>query len=447
MLDINQFLADADRFLRKDLWRLRTEELSGFKSWWIRVLKIFLLAVHGIARGKTQLRASALTFYTLLSIVPVAAMGFGIAKGFGLEKHLEQELLAKFPEQDAMVHLVVNFSNSLLENTKGGLIAGIGVLLLIWAIIKVLGHTELAFNNIWKVRRARSYVRKFADYTAIVLVSPLLLVISGSATVFIRTQFETLAGRNSMLQFFGPVVTFFLSLLPYLLLWVLFTMVYLVIPNTRVRFAPALIAGIITGTIFQVVQLIYIGFQVGVAKYNAIYGSFAALPLLLIWLQLSWLIVLFGAQLTYAIQHVDEYGCSIDTPQLSSAEKRLASLLIAHHIIKNFIAGAIPLAPSRIARDLDIPVRVVRMILREFVQSGLFAKAAIGDSKHRTTGVQPAVDVNQLTVTKVLGTLDRTGGDCHLPQDPARTRALQKILAALTEAVQNSPANKLIKDI
>ena len=294
-------------FIKTDIWRIRLKDQPRKKTLLIKPLRIILLALRGFDENKCQLRASALTFYTLLSIVPVVAMAFGISKGFGLDKMLEKQLLEKLPGQQEVVTQIITFARTLLDNTKGGMIAGIGVAVLFWTVIKVLGNIEKSFNDIWGIKEARSLGRRFSDYLSVMLLCPVLLIMSSGATVFLATQITLLTEKFAFLGVFAPAIFLIVKLLPFCVIWALFSFIYIFMPNTKVYFKSGLIAGIAAGTIYQVVQWIYINFQVGVSKYNAIYGSFAALPLFLVWLQLSWLIVLLGVEISFARQNVDTY--------------------------------------------------------------------------------------------------------------------------------------------
>ena len=301
MLDIRVVRSKITNFIKTDIWRIRVRNLPRRKSFFIKQLRILLLAIRGFHGDKCPLQASALTFYSILSVVPVVAMAFGVAKGFGFQKLLEKQLLEKFPGQEEVMMQVVNFALSLLENTKGGMIAGIGVAVLLWTVIKVLSNIERSFNTIWEIKKSRTFGRKFSDYLSIMLISPILVIMSSSVTVFITTQVTLITEKIALLGIFSSLIFFILKLLPYCLVWILFTFIYILMPNTKVNFSSGFIAGVFAGTIFQLAQWAYIYFQVGVAKYNAIYGSFAALPLFLVWLQLSWLIVLLGAEISFLI--------------------------------------------------------------------------------------------------------------------------------------------------
>ncbi|MFA5618585.1 MAG: YihY/virulence factor BrkB family protein, partial [Syntrophorhabdaceae bacterium] len=219
---------------------------------------MIILSIRGFDEDKCSLRASALTFYSLISIVPVFAMAFGIAKGFGFEKILEAQLRNKLTGQEEVLNNIILFSHSLLENTKGGLIAGIGIIVLFWAVIKVLGHIEDSLNDIWGVKEKRSLARKFSDYLSLMLICPVIIILSSGVTIFITTQITFTIQKISVLSALNPLIRSVLEILPCCLIWGLFTFIYIFMPNTKVRFTSGLLAGIVAGTIFQIVQWGYI---------------------------------------------------------------------------------------------------------------------------------------------------------------------------------------------
>jgi membrane protein len=391
------------------------------------------------------MRASSLTFYTLLSIVPVAAMFFGVAKGFGFEKRLENELFDRFPGQEEVLGQVINFSNSLLEQTRGGLIAGIGLLVLFWSVLKVLGHIEMALNDIWEIKKQRSWGRKFSDYLSIMLISPILVLMSGSVTVFITTHVTQITQKVALLGVLSPLISFLLKFGPYVLIWALFTILYIIMPNTKVNFKAGLLGGVIAGTLYQIAQGAYISFQIGAAKYNAIYGSFAALPLFLMWVQISWWIVLFGAELSFANQNVDTYEYEPDSFKVSSGFKKLLTLQITHLLIKKFANGDKPLTDIQISDQLEMPIRLVHNILFDLVESGLVSETRTKADKE--FAYQPARDINKLTIQYVLEALEQSGTDTIPVAKTEGYQALSDALKNFRDAMEGSPANKLLKDI
>ncbi|UCC94639.1 MAG: YihY/virulence factor BrkB family protein [Candidatus Omnitrophota bacterium] len=432
-------------FITTDIWRIRLKDISRTKSFFIKTLRIILVAVRGFDEDKCQLRASALTFYSLLSIVPVAAMVFGVAKGFGFERILEKQLLEKVPGQEEVLRQIISFAQTLLENTKGGIVAGVGVAVLFWTVIKVLGNIERSFNDIWGIKAQRGLGRKFSDYLSIMLICPILVIMSSSATVFIATQIALITKKFTFLGFFGPVIFFILKFLPYCVIWILFTFIYVFMPNTKVNFKSGILAGITAGTIYQLVQLVYINFQVGVAKYNAIYGSFAALPLFLVWLQVSWLVVLLGAEISFSHQNVDTYEFEPDCLRVSNSFKRLLSLQIAHFLVKNFSEGNKPLTAAQISHTLDTPIRLVRQILYELINSEVVSEATT--KEYKEVAYQPAQGVGKFTIKYVIDALEKRGVDNIPIAQTKESKVLSESLSTFATLIEKSSANMLLKDI
>ena len=432
-------------FIRTDIWLIRLEDLPFGRSFLIRQLRTIILAIRGYDEDRCLLRASSLTFFTLLSIVPIVAVFFGIAKGFGFERLLEKQLLERFPGQEEVLNQIINFANSLLEQTRGGLIAGIGLLVLFWSVLKVLGHIEAAFNDIWEIKESRSWGRKFSDYLAIMLISPIFILMSGSLTVFIKTQLTLITQKVSFLGILSPLVHFSFELMPYVLVWILFTILYIIMPNTRVSLKAGFLGGVVAGTLYQIAQWAYISFQISTAKFNAIYGSLAALPLFLMYLQISWWIVLFGAELSFANQNVDTYEFEPDSLKVSPGYKKLLTLQIFHLLIQNFENGAPPPIDSQISKRLHMPIRLVHDILSNLVESGLVSE--IKTKSEKEFAYQPACDINQLTIQSVLEALDHKGIESIPVAKTDGYQALSEALKNFSEAMEKSPANKLLKNI
>jgi membrane protein len=407
-------------------------------------MQIIVEAAQGYIRNNCVLHASALTFYSLLSVVPVAAMVFGIAKGFGLEDHLEKQIYLRFAGQEEVIARVIDFARNLLDNTQGGLIAGIGVVVLFWSSIKVLSHIENTLNTIWSVG-GRPFIRKFTHNLAILIISPLLVIVSSSVTVFINTQVVAVTERWAMLQAAGSIITLTLKLLPFGLVWLLFIMIYLVMPNARVRLRPALIAGIIAGSLFQLIQGTYISAQVVVAKYNAIYGSFAALPLFLVWLQLSWMVVLLGAQIAHAHQFPGNLATRRDVRNSRWQDKKRCAVSILHWIIRRFGDAMPPPTTEQIAQHLALPRPLAEQMIEHLRQCGLISAVAVDGSDD--PAYQPAQDIHTIRIAPVLDALDSVGRPAIPPHPPPEWDAVNRALEAIQDEIDRSPANVLVKDI
>ena len=432
-------------FITTDIWRIRIRKLSRSKGFVFRPLLMAVLAYRNFDQNKCRLRASALTFYSLLSIVPVVAMAFGIAKGFGFEKILEKVMLEKLPGQQEAVTQVIAFAQTMLENTKGGVVAGVGVALLFWAVINVLGSIEQSFNDIWGVVQARSLARKFSDYLSIMLIAPLLFIMSSSATVFISSQITAIMSKISFLGSMLPLVITGLGLLPFIVIWILFTFMYMFMPNIRVHFKSALLAGIAAGTVYQVVQWAYVNFQIGVSKANAIYGSFAALPLLLVWLQTSWMIVLFGAEISFASQNLETYEFEPDCLKVSHRFKQLLSLYLLQILNRSFMKAESAWPSDRFAQELDIPVRLVRQILFDLTAAGLVVE--VKEEGVLEPAYQPGRCLHSLTIKDIIGLLEQRGVDTIPVVETPQLGKLRAALQALERAVATSKDNVRLEEI
>lgn len=432
-------------FLETDLWQIGKKDLRPATFFLVRVLRIISLTASGFPKHLCGLRASALTFYTVLSIVPLLAMAFGVAKGFGFENMLERQLYQNLPGQEEVLNRIMEMARTLLEQTRGGAIAGIGMAMLIWTAVKVLNHIETSLNEIWDVKEARPFQRKLSDYLAIMFTSPILAIVSSGLTVFISIKVAAITQDVALLGVISPLIHTLLKLLSYALIWALFTLTYLIMPNTGVNMVSALIGGIIAGSIYRLAQWIYIDFQIGVAGYNAIYGSFAALPLFLVWVQVSWLIMLLGAEISSAHQNMDDYPMAPSAPEPSFSLKKLASLGVIHLLASNFFQGRPPLTAREIADETGIHLRLVRLLLDEFVAAGILSRTM--DQKNGDPAFQPARDVRDFTIKNIIDTLEHFGADDPLMEKSDTIKALSKALKRFEDASASLVDNQRLADI
>ena len=428
-------------FLEKEVWRMRLKGRPASKIFFIKQLRIFLLAFRGFTEDKVQLRASALTFYSLLSIVPVLALIFGIAKGFGFEENLKTALQENLAEHKEILTETIKFAERMLKNIKGGFIAGTGLIVLIWSVMKVLGNIENAFNNIWQIKKSRGISRKLSDYLSLVVIAPILVFISSG---FAITQ-EHAIMQGTVLGYLGPILKIIVGILSFTLIWFVFTLLYIIMPNTKVNFKAAFPGGIIAGSMFQLLQWAYVSFQSLLSGYGTIYGSFAALPLFLMWMQFSWLIVLFGAEIAFAYQNVENYEFETDTMNISNHYKRILSLFIARLIIKNFINGIPAMTANEISHKLDIPVRIVRDIIYELYEAKILSETVTKNIKE--IAYQPAQDTGRLSLSYVIKSLDSRGIESFPFDHTAELKNIFDIMNSFSEELEKSPKNVLLKDL
>ncbi|WP_445369618.1 YihY/virulence factor BrkB family protein [Methylomonas sp. BW4-1] len=391
------------KFIQEDIWLLHENKLPVFQEKIIKSIKITLLSLQGFGRDLCLLRASALTLYSILSIVPVIAMLFGIAKGFGFEKMLEQQLLERAPKQYSLVLQLIGFAQNLLENTKGEVVAGIGIVVLFWTVISLIGNIEESFNYIWKIAKARSLGRKFSDYLSLMLLAPVLLIAASSITVFVETQITWLITAIELPEVGTWLVVKALSFSPVLLMIGLFAFTFIFMPNHKISYRAGIAAGMVTGISYHLLQWAYLSLQIGVSSYNAIYGSFAALPLFVVWLQTCWMIVLFGCELAFFTQNYQTYRNNNRFSNLSFYLKKVIALQIMHVIVKNFSRLNKPLDAAEIAGKLAIPIAIIQDVLLKLITSQLIVELKEQDNGDAV--YLPAMDINLLTISLVLNAL------------------------------------------
>jgi membrane protein len=442
-----KLFSEIVHFVNIGLWKIQLKSLPFIKAFPVRILRIMILAAQGFMQDDCRKKASVLTYYSLLNIVPVVAVVFGIAKGFGFEKLIEKQILQMAENgnwQSEMTNQILGFSHSLLENVKGGIIAGVGVVLLFWTLISILGKIEGSFNEIWEVRKSRTLVRKVSDYIAMMVLSPVLFVISSSATVLVASQVKFLVRQAGPLTLFGPAISFFLNLLPYVSIWALLSTLYLILPNTRVPIRSAILGGIVAGSIYQIIQWMYIKFQIGVSSYGAIYGSFAALPLFLVWIQMSWMIVLFGSEIAHASVSYETYGFHPDYSRINVSSKRLLVLRIFRLLVERFSLGEKPLSISQISRVLEIPVHLVRQLLNELADIGFVVETSGGIENE--IAFQPGRTTEDMTVKFALDAYEQRGENAPSPPSEEAEK-ISRYLKDISEAIEKSDGNVKLKDI
>ena len=379
--------------LRRD-WRISTL-LTDFL---LKTVAVVVVSVDRFIKDASTISASALTFYSTLSFIPVVALILAIARGFGADESLQNWLKEQSYTNPEVMQWIMDIAAKALDNTKGGLIAGFGVVLLIWSVIRMLSSTELAMNRIWGVKKGRTLVKKFTDYMSILFIAPILVVLISSMNVFMMSNLQAYTMDEGLLSYASVALKAILTIVPYVLVWFLFIFLYMFMPTTPVRFRYALVAGIVAGTIFQIVQWFYIRFQVGVSSYNAIYGGLAALPLLLVWLQLSWSIVLWGTELCYIMRNrhfLYRENMYADKRWVDNVDVTLKMLrFISDEYAHNH--GGPTLAS--ICKKLRMSSSKVRIILQELVDKKVLVEVREDDD----VSYFPAVDFHHLSYSDII---------------------------------------------
>lgn len=445
MVNPVSWILDLFKRLNHIIWHTPLSEISRGKTFIFKQLRIILLAAKGFYNDKVQLRASALTFYSLLSIIPIVAIVFAIAKGFDVDNNIKLFIQEKFPTQQENFKWLLTEAEIAIKGTSGGYMAGIGIIIFFWSVMSLLNNIESSFNHIWQIRASRPWHRKFTDYLTIMLIAPVFIILSSGINLFISTKLPDYMINAPILDFFKPVISFLVKLTPFLLSWIALTVLFIVMPNAKVKFVPALISGIIAGTILQGIQWVYIDLQFGITKLGYLYGSFAAVPLFIVWMQSSWIVVLLGAEISFANQNLARYELESEALHISNYQKRALIIMILHMIIRNFTLGEKPISASYIAANLRIPVRLARDILQDLNSVNIVSIIHENEEKERL--YQPAIDINRLTVSYVFSKLDKRGVEQIMVIRNKEYERVITMLEKFDKLVAKSDYNILIKDI
>ena len=437
---MNKRIATFWKFLTYDIWRITEDEVTKTTFSLYNIIKTIYLCINRFTKDRLVNKASALTYSTLLAIVPILAIVFAIARGFGFDNLMESQIVKGFGGPSETTEVIFQFVNSYLSQTKSGIFIGIGLIMLLWTVLNLI--MEITFNRIWQVKKARSMYRKITDYFSMLLLIPLLLVVSGGLSIFMSTMLKNVADFTLL----APIGKFLIRLIPFVLTWFMFTGLYVFMPNTKVKLKHALISGVLAGTAHQAFQFLYISSQLWVSRYNAIYGSFAALPMFLLWLQISWTICLFGAELTYAGQNIRNFSFDKDARNISRRYRDFISILIMSLIAKRFEKNEPPYTAEDISEECQIPIRLTNQTLYELQEINLLHEV-VTDAKSQDIAYQPSMDINKLNVALLLDKLDTHGSEDFKIDKDKEFHGQWETLMKAREEYFRSASRVLLKDL
>ena len=391
-------------FVQVGIWHVKREDVKPWLYFIYGIVKKLLLAVERSTTKRMVNSASALTYSTLLAIVPIMAVVFAVARGFGYNKYIEDWFREALASQPQAAEIIIGFVNSYLVHTKSGIFLGVGLVFMLWTVIMLINNIEQTFNYIWQVKKPRSLFRTITDYMAMFLLVPIIIVITSGFSIFIATVSDNIEGYVLL----APVMRFFIAFLPYLFMSAVFVALYVFMPNTKVKFSCAIVPGILAGVSMQIVQLFYIHSQIWVSSYNAIYGSFAALPLFMLWVQISWTICLFGAELCYTSQNLEDYAFRAQTEDISHRYRLMLCVILASKVCKRFEQGGKPYTALDLKLETGIPVRIVNDLLYELMRVHVIIEVN-GDEKGEEGCFQPAEPTSRLSVGLLIDRLESQG--------------------------------------
>ena len=385
------------------IWSVNEKRLSFLEKQGLGLLKRLVITWECITKNHIMSYASALTYSSMLAVVPVMAIIFAIARGFGFDTVIETKLRSSLAGNPDIADTILYFVESYLQHTTGGVFIGIGLIFLLYTLLSLTSNIEQVFNTIWYVKRSRTIYRQIIDYFSVFLLLPFVIIITSGLNIFLQT-FRTLLPDTQILS---KTMTFILHVSPIVFAVLIFMLLFKMMPNTRVKWRHTIVPSILTGTIFMAVEWVYVHYQIKLSAYNAIYGSFAAIPLFMLWMQISWCICLLGAQLCYANQSLHTYAFERISDELSRRYRDTLILLLMSRICKHFASGLKPFTAHRLAVDTHLPDSLVGILLGELTRVQLLVEAhnEPGDEPHYL----PAIDIHRITVGMVTRRIDSHG--------------------------------------
>lgn len=368
------------------------------------LVKFIILVWKDFTAKRVMASASQLTYSTLLATVPILAVVFAIARGFGYSIYIEEWFRSTLEAQPDACETIIGFVNSYLLHTKKGVFLGIGLVFMLWTVLMLISNIEQTFNDIWQVRKQRSLFRTFTDYVAMLFVMPVFIVISSGLSIWV-----TAINRNLYdIVIVGSVMKYTIELFPYVLTSAIFVALYVFMPNTQVKLRNALLPGIMAGISFQLFQVIYINSQIWISNYNAIYGSFAILPFFMLWMQISWTICLVGAELTYMNQNREDFSYGGNDKRLSHDARIQLSARIMKILFERFNNGETAYTAMELKEHIGITMRLLNTLIFDLQQIGFITETAI-DEKGEMPCYQPAASDSLLTNEEMTRRINALG--------------------------------------
>lgn len=364
------------------------------------VIKILKALWQDFTAKRVINAASQLTYSTILATVPIAAVVFAIARGFGYSKYIETWFRGALTNQPQAADTIIHFVNSYLVHTKSGVVFGIGLVFMLWTVLMLTHSIEQVFNDIWNVRKQRKFVRSITDYLAIFLLLPILIIVTSGVTLWMTTISKIV---NEMFVI-GPLVKLCIDAIPFVILTCVIGALYTFLPNTKVKFKSVILPSILASVSMELLQYFYVHSQIWVSSYNAIYGSFAALPLFMLWVQISWTIILIGAELSYTKQNLEDFRFNSNMSQMSERHHLLLAAILMSRICKRFKDGHAPYSAQELKFETGLPMRIVNEIIYELLDTRLLMEVN-GEDTHELI-IIPAESVENITVGMLISRME-----------------------------------------
>ena len=407
--------------------------------------KILWVSSKIFVKNDQAQHATSLTYYTLFAIVPILALCFGIAKGFNLDEKLKVMIVERFSEQQDIVDWMYKFADTTLKQADGGIIAGVGVIFLFWTVIRLATFIEKSFNQAWNVPKGRNIFRKISDFLALLLIAPILFVILSSSSILFKNMLEKILENSQFGAKAISLVSFGFECLPIVVTWVIFSFIYIFVPHTKVKFKSGLFAGFFAAILYQAVQTFYITVQLKVSSFNSIYGSFAALPLFLIWLQWAWLITLFGNHIAYVHQYYKTGKFDKNFDKISEELLLKYLILTLKEIVCTFEHGQIGMTVEELSEKTDLSHARIQEALYILMNAKLISKVDVDDVEEYL--FVPAMPTDKMSLALAIQKIRQTGENTSNIWDEAERSKVNQLIDNLYGDIYKSERNCLVRDI
>lgn len=427
-------------FIQYDLWRQSHIGVHAPKKRLLyRLLQTIILVGRGFKDQVLVVRANSLSFALLFAFIPMMALIYAIARGFGFEEVLKEIISGSFLAEANIAPVLLEWIERYLETARGGLFLGIGLIVLIWAVYAFFNMLENSFNSIWNVKKTRSFGRRLTNYVMTLLLVPILVVVTSGISIFLNST-EVLA---PVLQAIEPIRKFMLRFIPFVATSAVFIWIFMAIPNTKVKFSSAIIPGVVMGLLYQVVQALSMFLVVLFARMSIVYGAFSAIPLVLIWLNITCWLLLIGAELAFAIQNNDLFAYERDIETMSRRYKDYVMLYLLSVIVRRFEHGETPQTAHEMAMQNQLPIRLVNQLLARLEDTNIVRRVYVEQEEYEA--FVPAMDTRLITVEMVIGRISAQGTEDFLQHTP---QEMQAFWQSYLQMIESNPSDDiLVRDL
>ena len=427
-------------FIQYDLWRQSHIGVHAPKKRLLyRILQTLILVGRGFKDQVLVVRANSLTFALLFAFIPMMALIYAVARGFGFEELVSQQLTGSFLAEANIAPILLEWVERYLATARDGLFVGIGLVVLIWAVYAFFNMLENSFNSIWNVKKTRSFGRRMTNYVMTLLLVPILVVVTSGISIFLNST-EVL---SSVLQSVEPLRKFMLRFIPFVATSAVFTWIFIAIPSTKVKFSSAIIPGVLMGFLYQVVQALSMYLVVLFTRMSIVYGAFSAIPLVLIWLNITCWLLLIGSALAFAIQNNDWFAYERDIETMSRRYKDYVMLYLLSVIVRRFEHGDTPQTAQEMALHHQLPIRLVSQLLTRLEDTNIVRRVYVEQDEDET--FVPAMDTRLITVEMVIGRISAQGTEEFLQHTPPEMQAFWQRYLQMCEA--NTSDDILVGDL